>query len=137
MTLNPFINTAAFLACVGFSVGGVTAAQGQQAAAFSVPSGQPIVFLQFISENDGDMVRFRFHTPEIGAGFGYAEVFDDFQILCDEQVMPALTLNNLNPSQIVLSMSAADIPFGEDDPSVLQFFEVFRPQNDICIWEEF
>jgi hypothetical protein len=43
----------------------------------------------------------------------------------------------LNPTQIVLSMSAQDIPFGEDDPDVLQFFEIFRPENSLCIWEEF
>ena len=144
MTRNPFIKTTAALVCYGLFLGGgaVTAAQGQQGqqgqqATLSVPSGQAISFLQFISEDDGKMVRFRFHAPGIGAGFGYGEVFDDFQVLCDEQVMPVLTLNNLYPSQIVLSMSAADIPFGKDDPSVLQFFEVFRPQNDICIWEEF
>jgi hypothetical protein len=48
-----------------------------------------------------------------------------------------LNAKSLNPTQIVLSMSAQDIPFGEDDPDVLQFFEIFRPENSLCIWEEF
>lgn len=110
---------------------------GAGADAIPVPSGQPITFLQFISEQQGDLVRFRFLAPEIGARYDYATVLPDFQALCDEQVMPALDANALMPAQIVLSMSAVDIPFGEDNPDVLQFFEVFRPENGLCIWEEF
>lgn len=116
-----------------------TAVAGPLAAAqdIPVPSGQPLSFLEFISENDGDLVRFRFLAPEIGARFAYLDVFDDFQIVCDEQIMPVLSANALNPTQIVLSMSAVDIPFGEDNADVLQFFEIFRPENGLCIWEEF
>jgi len=69
--------------------------------------------------------------------FDYADVVDDFQVVCDSQVMPVLDANALKPRQIVLSMSAVDIPFGEVNPDVLQFFEIFRPENGICIWEEF
>ncbi|WP_296419657.1 DUF6497 family protein [Pseudooctadecabacter sp.] len=102
-----------------------------------VPSGQPLSFLEFISEQDGLLVRFRFLTPQIGDRYDYLTVFPDFQALCDEQVVPVLTQNGLSPAQIVLSMSAADIPFGEDNPDVLQFFEIFRTENGTCIWEEF
>lgn len=115
----------------------VLAASGALADDIPVPSGQPLSFLQFIMEDDGDLVRFRFLAPEIGAGYDFMTVFPDFQALCDEQVMPVLADNALSPSRIVLSMSAADIPFGEDDPDVLQFFEAFRPENGICMWEEF
>ena len=103
----------------------------------SVPSTQPVSFLEFISENDGALVRFRFLTPQIGEAFDYAAVSGDFQVLCDQQVMPALEAHALNPTQIVLSMTAVDIPFGVDDPTVLQFFEIFRPEKGLCIWEEF
>lgn len=102
-----------------------------------VPSGQPLSFMEFISENDGDIVRFRFLAPEINESFTYADVFPDFKALCDAQVMPVLNANALSPSQIVMSMSAVDIPFGEINPDVLQFFEVFSTENDLCIWEEF
>ena len=102
-----------------------------------LPSGQPLTFLEFISEGEGATVRFRFLTPEIGAAFAYMDVRDDFQVICDELVMPALAEYTLEPTQIVLSMSAVDIPFGEDNPDVLQFFEIFRPENGTCIWEEF
>jgi hypothetical protein len=64
-------------------------------------------------------------------------VVNDFRAVCDAQVMPVLDANALAPAPIVLSMSAADIPFGEVNPDVLQFFEVFRPENGLCIWEEF
>ena len=134
------IRTALIVGFVGLSIGGwaATKVQGQLASTgISVPSGQPVTFLQFISEGEGSTLRFRFLTPGIGADFEYEDVFDDFQALCDEQVMPAIIQNSLHPQQIVLSMSAVDIPFGGDDPAVLQFFEVFRPENGRCIWEEF
>jgi hypothetical protein len=102
-----------------------------------VPSGQPLSFIGFISEAEGDILRFRFLAPDIGTTFDYIDVAADFQMVCDEQVIPALDENALAPSQIVLSMSAVDIPFGEDNPDVLQFFEIFRPENGTCIWEEF
>lgn len=110
---------------------------GAAAQNLSVPSEQPLSFLEFISERDGEIVRFRFLAPEIGVSFAYMDVRADFQVICDEQVMPALVANALTPSQIVLSMSAVDIPFGESAPDVLQFFEIFRPENGLCIWEEF
>jgi hypothetical protein len=102
-----------------------------------VPSGQPVSFIEFISEEATNTVRFRFLTPEIGKSFQYADVAGDFQVVCDEQVVPALEANGLTPAQIVLSMSAVDIPFGEPAPEVLQFFEIFRAENGTCIWEEF
>lgn len=102
-----------------------------------VPSGQSLSFIEFLSENDGAVVRFRFLTPEIGATYQYMDVASDFQAVCDEQVIPVLDANALAPTQIVLSMSASNIPFGEDHPDVLQFFEIFRPENGTCIWEEF
>jgi len=88
------------------AVGGSVSAEN-----IAVPSGQPLSFLQFISEEDGDLVRFRFLAPDIGAGMTYSDVFPDFQVVCDQQVMPVLAANDLNPRQIVLSMSAVDIPF--------------------------
>ncbi len=110
---------------------------GLAAKGIEVPSGQPVSFIEFISEEATGTVRFRFLTPEIGTSFQYADVAGDFQVVCDELVMPALVEAALEPSQIVLSMSAVDIPFGEDNPDVLQFFEIFSLENDTCIWEEF
>ena len=112
-------------------------ATGADAQGIEVPSGQPVSFIEFISEEEANTVRFRFLTPEIGKTYQYADVAGDFQVVCDELVMPALIEAAIEPSQIVLSMSAADIPFGEDNPDVLQFFEIFRPENGTCIWEEF
>lgn len=122
-------------AFVGLSVGGWMAARAETGTTIPVPSGQQLSFLEFISE--GDIVRFRFLAPQIGEAFDYADVFGDFQAVCDAQVMPVLDANALEPRQIVLSMSAAEIPFGEDNADVLQFFELFRPENGSCIWEEF
>ena len=140
MKRNKIIRGALVVAFVGLSLGGwwATNADAQGAPSqIPVPSGQPISFLQFISEQDNKMLRFRFLAPQIGTTYDYASVVGDFQVLCDEQVMPVLISNDLTPTQIVLSMSAADVPFGEDDPTVLQFFEIFRPESGLCIWEEF
>jgi hypothetical protein len=112
-------------------------ATGTSADNIPVPSGQTLSFIEFISEAEGDTVRFRFLTPDIGTTFDYMDVAADFQMVCDDQVIPVLDANALAPSQIVLSMSTVDIPFGEDHPDVLQFFEIFRPENGTCIWEEF
>ena len=121
------------LAC-GFAILTVSSAAANEIA---VPSGQSLSFLEFISEDDGDVVRFRFLAPQIGSEFAYMDVMGDFQVVCDEQVVPVLDANRLTPAQIVLSMSAVDIPFGEPAPDVLQFFEIFRPENGTCIWEEY
>ena len=121
------------LCVLGASAGLASAA----ADSIAVPSGQPLSFIEFISENDGHLVRFRFLTPEIGTVYDYMAVFPDFQSVCDTHVMPVLGQYGLEPQQIVMSMSAQYVPFGEDDPSVLQYFEVFRPENGTCIWEEF
>jgi hypothetical protein len=102
-----------------------------------VPSGQALSFIEFISEAEGETVRFRFLTPDIGTAFDYIDVAADFQMVCDDLVLPVLDANALAPRQIVLSMSVVDIPFGEDHPDVLQFFEIFKPENGTCIWEEF
>ncbi|WP_281983300.1 DUF6497 family protein [Thalassorhabdomicrobium marinisediminis] len=115
--------------------GGVAAAE--EGASVPVPSGQPLSFLEFIPEQDGALLRFRFLAPAIGTQFDYLAVRDDFQALCDTQVTPVLLDNALAPERIVLSMSAAEIPFGEVNADVLQFFEVFRFENGTCIWEEF
>lgn len=130
---------AIVVAFTGLCLGGWLASCAAQAQAqgIEVPSGQPLTFMEFISENDGDLVRFRFLAPQIGTEFDYMGVAPDFQAVCDQQVIPVLTANGLTPRQIVLSMSAVDIPFGETRPDVVQYFEVFRAENGTCIWEEF
>lgn len=126
--VSPLVVSGALMLCAP----AVLAADG-----IAVPSGQPVSFIEFISEEATNTVRFRFLTPEIGKSFQYADVAGDFQVVCDELVLPALVDAAIEPAQIVLSMSAVDIPFGEDDPSVLQFFEIFSIENGTCIWEEF
>ena len=115
----------------------IFAAFPAMAQPITVPSGQPLEFIEVISEEEGALVRFRFLAPEIGSDFTYEEVSADFQVLCDELALPALEANALAPAQIVLSMSAKAVPFGEPAPEVLQFFEIFRPEEGACIWEEF
>lgn len=112
---------------------GVLAADGTGPAMIPVPSGQPLSLIEVLSEQDGAMLRFRFLTPQIGAVYDYMAVYPDFQALCDEQVAPALAMNEIAPDRLVLSMSAEPVPFGSDVPDVLQFFELFTVNDGVCI----
>lgn len=102
----------------------------------AVPSGQPLEFIEVIVEDTPRVARFRFLAPEIEAR-GFEAVSEDFPVLCAEIALPALEANALEVEQIVISMSAAPVPFGEPAPGIAQFFELFRPEDGACIWEYF
>ncbi|WP_420860903.1 DUF6497 family protein [Algirhabdus cladophorae] len=104
----------------------------------AVPSGQNLEFVDRVVEPD--VTRFRFLAPEIdpvSGGLGYADVAEDFGILCQGVALPDVRAMDEMPKQIVISMMSAQTPFGEANPQVTQFFEVFSVQNDACIWEQF
>jgi hypothetical protein len=61
----------------------------------------------------------------------------DFQWLCDMAARPALTANEWQVAQVVISMSNREVAFGATDPDVVQFFEGFRIEGDACILELF
>ena len=106
----------------------------------SVPSGQPVTFLEMLWDRPGGglVYRFRFVTPEIGSdGRDYMDVEPDMAFLCETFAIPRLADIGPQPSQIVISFSQQPIEFGVADPDTVQFFEAYRIENGACILELF
>lgn len=108
--------------------------------AFDLPSGLPVEFQESFYERQDDgglWARFRFVMPAIGAeDVGYAEVADDFLILCENYALPSLSGQDI-PGQIIISLADRATEFGVTNPEATQFFEAFRPKDASCIWEDF
>ena len=113
------------------------------AEVLSVPSGQPVTLQDVIRSEDGPVgaaLRFRFVAPQIareGGNVDFETASADMVELCQSFALPRLTELGEAPRQIIISMAAAELPFGEAAPEVTQFFESFRVENGTCIWEMF
>ena len=121
---------AALLCCL------VTHAAAQT---IDVPSGLEVSLIEVILEENPPTARFRFLVPAIGQSdaVAFSDVAADFQYLCDSLVIPGLAANDLGTQDIVISMSAENVPFGTVTAEVTQFFQPFSVQDDTCIWEDF
>lgn len=105
-----------------------------------VPSGQPVTFVEAILNEagpQGQTARFRFVAPQIAEDVDFEIAVADMQHLCDSFALPRVAGTGVLPQQIVISLSAAPVPFGEAAPGVTQFFEAFSLQDGACIWEVF
>ncbi len=126
------------LSCLAFMS---TATAGAEAS-LPVPSGQKIHLNDvLLDENPGELwVRFRFVAPRIGslAGqIGYDVAAIDMDHLCASLAIPYVTLHDLKPSRVVISLADRVVSFGDSNPEATQFFEAYRLENARCIWEEF
>jgi Family of unknown function (DUF6497) len=107
--------------------------------AIAVPSGREITLIDVITNapgNAGAVARFRFLAP----GLTPADVDGsaaDMQALCDDYALPKTTGTVPEPQQIIISLSAAAVPFGTAAPDVVQFFEAYRVVDGACVWEPF
>lgn len=105
----------------------------------AVPSGREVTFIDVITNApgpDGATARFRFLAP--GLSEAEAETaLADMQFLCDSYALPRTKGTVPEPQQIVISLSAEIVPFGEAAPDVVQFFEGFKPGDLTCKWEPF
>lgn len=113
------------------------------AQALSVPSGQPVTLQDVIRSEDGPLgaaLRFRFVAPQIaraGGSVDFETASADMVDLCQRFALPKVSELGGAPRQIIISLAAAEVPFGEAAPEVTQFFESFRVENGTCIWEMF
>lgn len=107
-----------------------------------VPSGQEIT-LQDVIWNapgpDGLALRFRFLAPGIapGGGVDFETAAADMQHLCDTYALPRIADQGPHPEQVIISLSDVSVAFGEAAPEATQFFESFRIENGVCVWEIF
>ncbi len=108
-----------------------------------VPSGQNVTFIDVVRDAPGPgglTYRFRFLAPDIARADGTVTdeiAFDDMAALCDAYALPRLADTGPAPAQIIISLSDRLVDFGVPNPDATQFFEAFRPEGDICIWEGF
>ncbi|KPP88674.1 MAG: hypothetical protein HLUCCO07_11620 [Rhodobacteraceae bacterium HLUCCO07] len=90
---------------------------------------------------DGQMTyaRFRFVAPEVAGEDApdFEARVRDLEFLCNTFALPRVEATPEPVDRIVISLADRAIPFGQSDPDVTQFFEVFSIRDDICIWEEF
>ena len=120
-------------------IGAATAA-GQEEALAAVPSGLTLALMdqRIEVQSDGtDAARFRFLAPDLASGVGYDRVEGDFAHLCTEYALPDLKVQGAEVTQVVISLSSKELEFGETQPDIIQFFEAFRVENGLCIWEAF
>jgi hypothetical protein len=113
---------------------------GAPASAMDVPSGQPVALQEVLVDQLGDetWLRFRFVAPQIragDAGLDYETVADDMAHLCTTTALPYMAEYALAGDVIVVSLADSETEFGQADPDVTQFFEAYRPVDNICIWE--
>ena len=120
---------------------GLAACQDEAPApdAISVPSGRTLSLIEVVTNApgpEGATARFRFLAPGLTADDAVAAQ-DDMQALCDAFALPRIDGMVPAPQQIIISLSAEAVPFGEAAPGIVQFFEAYSLQDAACIWEPF
>jgi hypothetical protein len=108
--------------------------------ALDVPSGQQVDLQEVLIDQMGNetWLRFRFIAPDIardGGAITYDAAAPDMKVLCDTLAIPYIAQYALTGDVIVISLADRAVEFGAVDPSVTQFFEAYRPEKGICIWE--
>ena len=111
-------------------------------AAADVPSGQTVTLHEVLvdAQDDTTYLRFRFVAPQIAAGAAQIP-FDvaggDMMHLCETLALPYITEYGLTGDKVVISFMDRITEFGVPDSEATQYFEAFRPENGICMWDDF
>ena len=112
-----------------------------QAESVTVPSGQPVQFIEMLQDAEGSeglTLRFRFLAPQIardGGSVGIDAALEDIGSLCADFAAPTVAEMRPVPQQIVISLMDRMVEFGATNPDATQFFEAYRIENGTCIWE--
>jgi Family of unknown function (DUF6497) len=107
--------------------------------AVPVPSGREVMPLDVITNapgTGGAAARFRFVVPDLGADDLEASAAD-MQALCDGHALPMTVGMVPAPQQIIITLMASEVPFGEPSPDVVQFFETYGIEAGACVVEPF
>jgi Family of unknown function (DUF6497) len=119
---------------------GLTAGCQQDAAdgeKVEVPSGRDLRLIDIITDAPGPQgatARFRFLAPGLSSDDLESSAID-MQAVCDSFAVGRIDGMVPAPRQIIISFSSAEVPFGDAAPDVVQFFESYRVENSLCIWE--
>lgn len=137
--MRPTLNSA----LIGAALCAAFGASAQDGARYAAPSGLAYGLLetrieaQESYEGTRRTVRLRFVAPELAdtKRYSFAKIEDDFQALCDAVGLKAVAQSAQDAQQIVISVSAAPINFGDSAPNIPQYFDLFLVEGNNCIWE--
>jgi Family of unknown function (DUF6497) len=109
-------------------------------ALIAVPSGQEVRLQEVVWNQpgpDGLTLRFRFVAPGIApdGGVDFEVASADMLALCQTYALPRMVEFGPQVQQIVISLAAQPLAFGETAPDIAQFFEAYRVEDGACIWE--
>lgn len=110
----------------------------------TVPSGQSVTFMDIIRGEDsavGTAIRYRFLAPGIARSDGsvaFMQAEEDMVVICQDYVLPQIHVApGEMPDQIIIVLADRPTVHGIADPEATQFFEAYRPEDGLCIWEGF
>ncbi|OYW59436.1 MAG: hypothetical protein B7Z10_06160 [Rhodobacterales bacterium 32-66-7] len=109
------------------------------ADAIPVPSGRVVTLIEIVSDirgPEGATARFRFLAPGLSEDEVEAAA-TDMEALCNTFALARIDGVVPKPQQIIVSLSAAPVPFGEAAPDVVQFFEAYDVTGGSCVWSVF
>lgn len=144
---NWLAGVAMSIAAVALGIPTISVATGgafEDGHTLDVPSGQEVTFLDVIEGEEGPVgsaIRFRFIAPRIARDNGDVEFMQaegDMAVLCQDYVLPHMIETGVDlPAQIIIVLSDRIVEYGLADPDATQFFEAYRPEDGMCIWEGF
>jgi hypothetical protein len=105
----------------------------------AVPSGRELSLIDIVTNAPGPAgatARFRFLAPGLTSEDVEASAAD-MQAACDDFAIERIDGMVPEPQQIIISFASQAVPFGEAAPDAVQFFESYRPENGVCVWEAF
>lgn len=102
----------------------------------TLPSGLEASFHDRIDESP--TWRYRYVVPGLAGGeVEFASVAGDMERLCTDHALPQLLDENRQPERIVVTLMSEPVDFGAISPETRQFFESYRIEDGLCIWEVF
>ncbi|ETA52900.2 hypothetical protein P279_06165 [Rhodobacteraceae bacterium PD-2] len=108
----------------------------QETAAVALPSGLVVNYLDRIDESP--TWRYRYIAPALDEdAVDFAAVAEDMEVLCATHALPQLQHDGRSPERIIVSLMSEKLDFGVMSPEVRQFFESYRVEDNLCIWEVF
>ncbi|WOI55355.1 DUF6497 family protein [Palleronia sp. LCG004] len=120
-------------------IAGLAFASEAGAETVPVPSGQAVEFVEVVRDAPGLGLayRFRFVAPEIAGAIDYKTAATDMIHLCQSYALPRLPRIGATLPRVVISLSDRPTEFGDLVPDATQFFEIYRAEGEICVWDGF
>lgn len=136
------LTAAAAVAAGAIAAAGAVLADAGPTGEVIAPSGQPVVVSDVLFEENpysGEMqVVVRLLAPLIaGEGLARSELREDMDWACRTWGVPAAETLASAPDWVVVEFMAAPVARGRATPEIRQFFETYRLEGSVCIWELF